>query len=491
MCTQHENSCGHDHDHDHDDVPAHQMLCKSEMAEMLSSLPAAMPAGFEVKELMLTPYPLFSAIDRSVTFAVALLAVVKRNDGLNSLTMLQYHRDASDEEVFSWFCFDKLFRGELDTREQDDRWSQCLQKIHVSMRKQASATFTHALNRVATFKIDNCGYWANANKAKPNVYTCDDTAALLSKFREQNPIQRPDEALRGYYNLLVGVTASAGSASAREEVTFRNYTFSQPILFVGESGSGKTRQAYEFAKSNNSTLVKLSCEAGTTGVDILGFYMKAPDGNMLWVDGAMTEAFRKAASGTRTVLLIDELLRPDIREISIFLTALDPDPFTGEYVLRTGRILSSVDGVAVTETLRVSPENLCVIATTNMGGKYNVGEMDKALSDRFVMFRIDTTMEGVKEATQSACRASSLPLVLADNCAKFWKAMSEAKVQNLVSETPTKRILIRAINHSSSPSQLPLHLKAMAAHWVSLNSDGFPNPQQLATVNKLIETAFK
>lgn len=474
-----------------DEVPAHQLMCRTEFTNLLAEAKTSTPPhGYKVLSTIITPYPHYSVAELTVTFAVAAVGVIERPDGTHTLTAVEYYRDASGAEVFAWFCFDKLLRGALSTEELDERLSICLQKIQVPLRKQAEKTFKAALGLGTAYEVSNCGYWAHANKAKPNIYTCPDTKALLDAINKQSPDVSLDKQLIAEYNKLLGVIEGAVSVSSKE-VTFRNYAFSQPILFVGESGSGKTRQAYQFAKEQNAELVKLSCEAGTSSIDILGFYMKAPDGNMLWVDGAMTEAFRKAASGIKTVLLIDELLRPDIREISIFLTALDPDPFTGQYVLRTGRILSSVDGVAVTETLRVSPENLCVIATTNMGGKYNVGEMDKALSDRFVMFRIDTTEAGVIEAAAEACRANGLPEVLAQKCGAFWKAMKASKAQNLVSETPTKRIILRAIAHSTSPQQLPLHLKAMGAHWVSLDGEGFPVASQLTTVNFIIDKAFK
>lgn len=471
--------------------PEHQEMNRAEYSQL--ALEAIALPGYQVNEMFLTPYPRYSTQTLAVTFAVSLVGLITQPNGKRALTQVIYYRDEAGEETFAWFCFDRFLRRDMDSPDFDERERELLQQVLASKRKEASTSLKAVLTAVAATNVENCGYWAVANKDRSVVHTCDDTKALVAMARVANDGKDLDGVLREYYNSLIATAAAASATKpkAATTVSFRDYAFSQPILFVGESGSGKTRQAYVYAKEEDATLVKLSCEAGTTSIEILGCYMKAPNGDMLWVDGAMTEAFRKASKGEKTVLLIDELLRPDIREISIFLTALDPDPFTGEYVLRTGRILGSDDGVAELETLRVHPSNLCVIATTNMGGKYNVGEMDKALADRFVMFRIDTTAEGVKDATLAACSKHALPVALAEACTVFWTAMKGAKGQHLVTETPTKRILLRALSHASSAAMVPLHLKAMAAHWVSLDADGFPNSSQIVTVNKLIEKSFK
>ena len=180
----------------------------------------------------------------------------------------------------------------------------------------------------------------------------------------------------------------------------KRFAFKIPVLVEGDRGSGKTYEAFEYAKSLNIEPSFVGGHAGIESIDLLGclvpyagqenkledtsvsaadffsgdYQMKVSSGHsnsLIWKDGPIAEAFRKAQSGEKAVLIIDELLRIPQRELNILLTALSP--VHGKYNLRTGRILEVINGVAREEVLSCDTRNLFVLATTNVGGQYAVG----------------------------------------------------------------------------------------------------------------------
>ena len=96
--------------------------------------------------------------------------------------------------------------------------------------------------------------------------------------------------------------------------------------------------------------------SGLESIDLLGYWIKNSEGNLIWLDGALTAAFRKALT-QKCVLLFDELLRVPARELSILVGSLTPDS-SGHYRLRTNRLVDENDGIGETETLVVPMENL-------------------------------------------------------------------------------------------------------------------------------------
>ena len=115
--------------------------------------------------------------------------------------------------------------------------------------------------------------------------------------------------------------------------------------------------------------------------------------SLVWLDGALTAAFRKALK-SKTVLLFDELLRGPARELSILVGALTPDS-NGKYRLRTNRLVDAVDGVGETETIVIPMENLHVIGTTNAGGDFDVDNIDVALQDRFRTYEVNMSTSSI------------------------------------------------------------------------------------------------
>lgn len=160
------------------------------------------------------------------------------------------------------------------------------------------------------------------------------------------------------------------------------YMFKKHILIRGERGSGKT-----FAVDSAARTIP-DCEflfiAGSEGLDttdLVGYYTRKEDGSVVWLDGILTEAMRIAKT-KKVILMIDEMLRCKAKELNILVGTLTPSSI-GTYRLKTNRITDIENGVGKGELIEVPMENLWVCATTNIGSKYNVDDMDSALADRF------------------------------------------------------------------------------------------------------------
>lgn len=439
------------------------------------------PTTDTIEKLTLSPFPYFDNRASATQLGVALVGVTA--SGVSTLVILRL--DAAGDELYSWHCVDPYVEARLGSDKRLERVEAARAQASAVKAADVEAELDALYGFNEHTPSGQCDFFKQWRLDKSHV--CHHHAALLEAFNAQHPGTSLEQALRDKLNEFI----SGGSAAAARDVdVFRAVAFKYPILIVGESGSGKTRGAEQFSKEIGAKLVKLSCEPGTTAAEITGYTMRAPSGDYVWVDGKVTEAYRLALKGQKVLLLVDEMLRADPRELSIFLSAFERSSLTGKYHLQTGRILSAEDGVAVLETLVVDPANVCIVATTNIGGKYAVNNPDKALGDRFFRIRLDNTLEGVVDAAENECKTKSFPLSVASSCGVFWQAMRNALKQGTVSDTPSKRTLNRAIELARTPSEVPFFLEKMTEHWVEVTMEGEPNPDQTALVKTAIAKAF-
>lgn len=164
----------------------------------------------------------------------------------------------------------------------------------------------------------------------------------------------------------------------------KRYMFKKHVLIKGERGTSKTFSLDKFLNDNELTTIFMTAHEGVESQDMVGYYTKDATGGLVWLDGTLTQAFRLAQK-QKVVLFIDEMLRIPARELNVLIGSISPSS-KGTFKLRTNRIVNISDGIGETEILEVPQENLWVAATTNVGAKYNVDEIDHALSDRFRVY---------------------------------------------------------------------------------------------------------
>src|SRR5690606_16842868 len=98
-------------------------------------------------------------------------------------------------------------------------------------------------------------------------------------------------------------SVSTGTDYNLEELAFR-----VPILYEGDRGAGKTFEARNFARINRLPVVECAGHEGVEAIDMLGHFVPYGQGMLVWKDGPLSEAFRRAHKG-QVVFIMDELLR--------------------------------------------------------------------------------------------------------------------------------------------------------------------------------------
>lgn len=297
----------------------------------------------------------------------------------------------------------------------------------------------------------------------------------------------------------------------------KRFAFKIPVLVEGDRGSGKTYEAFEYAKSLDIEPSFVGGHAGIESIDLLGclvpyagqenklqdtsvsaadffsgdYQMKVSSSNsnsLIWKDGPIAEAFRKAQNGEKAILIIDELLRIPQRELNILLTALSP--VHGKYNLRTGRILEVIDGVAREEVLSCDTRDLFVLATTNVGGQYAVDTIDPALAERFVLVRKDTEYDRLVSILRKKAQEKGFNENLADKAGMFFNRMLSAKEQGIVEEVPTLRTLSRAFDLAEKEDEVKDYIFDQHLLWVARDVYGKPDREQVDVVKQIMEQIF-
>jgi len=268
------------------------------------------------------------------------------------------------------------------------------------------------------------------------------------------------------------------------------YGFKKHILLEGEKGSGKTYSISKFLDQEGIDTVFFAGHEGLESIDLLGYLIPDKSGELVWKDGALTEAFRRATDHP-VVLFFDELLRVPARELNILVGALSPNS-RDEYVLRTGRVIEVVDEIAIEETIVIPSDRLWVIGTTNVGAGYAVDEIDEALSDRFRIVRKDTDEAEMKKILGSLFpKGYKETGRMVNKLMKVYKYMEQFKKDGDLEKIVNLRHLVEAVKFSDLTEEgIVANLLDLIPHWVTRDTDGYINKPQKDIVMRAIKQSF-
>jgi hypothetical protein len=270
-----------------------------------------------------------------------------------------------------------------------------------------------------------------------------------------------------------------------------------PLLLLGEQGAGKTYGVRSEAKSYDH-FIEVPCHAGMEAKDFIGGPL--PDGNTFsWTDGGIARAFRLAAAGKSVLLLVDEIFRVPAAQRSVFLTCLSPDETGDEpvYKLKTERVMKEKGGVCYTEELVAPVANLSIVATTNIGGQFNVSEDDPAMAERWQFHYVYCSAVEIGRVIQSVLESGGMSnadaVSLSALYVQFWTKASELKKLGTINLAPTVRTLTRAVKIATAPTA-KAHYEAVmkiAPMWAGTDLDGRLNTAQIENINIAAKGAFK
>jgi MoxR-like ATPase len=300
------------------------------------------------------------------------------------------------------------------------------------------------------------------------------------------------------------------STKRSDEQLMKKYAFKKHILLEGDKGSGKTHTAHAFCDQNGWEKVFIAGNASMESTDLLGHLIQVseipkkekgqaklfdpdpmPVASIRWKDGPLSEAFRKARSGKKVVLIYDELLRTPAPELNILVGALSP--INGCYAIRTGKAVGvGAEGEVLEETLFAPIENLWVIATTNVGSAYQVDEIDLALEDRFRKIRKDSNPDEIQKIlTKEAVSKGYLAKEVVERLLKFLEITETLRRDGKINKFVNLRHLIEAIMFSENEQDIKETLWETRGAWIENDSEGQPIKEQEALIELTLHKLYK
>ncbi len=291
------------------------------------------------------------------------------------------------------------------------------------------------------------------------------------------------------------------------------YAFKKHLLVEGEKGSGKTYGIHSFVEEKGWKSVYLAGHEAIESIDMLGHLVQytqevpvapkkgqtslfpetASQTAMVWKDGALSESFR-LAQHEKVVFFIDELLRIRQREQNILIAALTPNS-KKQYVLRTGRVLEVVDGVAKEETLVVPMENLWVVGTTNVGAGYAVDQIDEALADRFRTIRKDNDRAVMEKILTEQAEQYGLG-VLVGKFMAFFDAMDAGRKAGEISRLVNLRHFSEVLEMVAQSGVEDIEtlvrelMEDLIPTWAERDIDGYPVKEQVDFIVAALDRSF-
>lgn len=308
------------------------------------------------------------------------------------------------------------------------------------------------------------------------------------------PTKEDVDELRTMYEEMskqLDVLKNAGTGSIVEN-KLSKYEFKKHLLIQGEKGGGKTYMVSKLLSDRAEDFVSVDIRGheGMEAIDLLGYYIKTDSGGLVWKDGPLTKAFRLAASGVKTVLFIDEMLRIPKRELNILVGSLSPNS-NKEYKLDTNQATGVIvdehnHAIANTETIVVKQDMLWCIGTTNAGAGYAVDVIDEALKDRFrtIIKRVgEKEMVTILEKTAKEYGHNNKTVT---KLMKFYKNYNTLKDSGELSKLLNLRHLSEILQFSE-PNNVAEAAEDLIPTLCSMDQNGYPNETQAAIIEGIIE----
>jgi len=326
-------------------------------------------------------------------------------------------------------------------------------------------------------KSTGCNFWAMRTKGE----YCKHAKAVMNQL-DESVLDGIEAAWREVMQPSTAQASAASDVCAKEELSLS--AFVAPVLIIGPAASGKTHVARAMADDVSVSFVEYGCNEWTEPPDLLGH--NAPhEGGWCWKDGPLTEAFRRAQRGERVLLCLDELLRVKARHLTALLTPLSE--FRGQYRLRTGRVPSVVDGVGCEETLTVDTANLAIVATTNIGGQFDIDTLDPAIKSRFKIIYMDGTGDTLSAAVSEVVTKRGWTKELTAKLLKAHAQTEKSRKSGVLQCSLDIRALRRSVMMASTEVEVAKFLLGERLQCVGLDGEGKPIREQEDHFVKLIE----
>ena len=316
------------------------------------------------------------------------------------------------------------------------------------------------------------------------------------EFIATNDVPVSDENKQMFEEAFKSISAELdklreGSTGTASKSKLEHYSFRKHLLIQGEKGGGKTYMVDKLIKERGYNTEFIGGHEAIEAIDLLGYYIKTDGGDLVWKDGGLTAAFRRAAKGEQVVLFIDEMLRIPKRELNILVAALTPDS-DGQFRLRTSRAqnVEVIDGNAIAqeETLAVPSNMIWAIGTTNAGAGYAVDTIDEALADRFRTIIKQVTEKEIKAILEGYVKEHpDMHKSIVGKLMKFYKNFHDMKKAGELTKVLNVRHLTEVIILADNTAMVQDMLMDLVPTLCTQDVHGYPTEAQAAVVETLIE----
>lgn len=359
-------------------------------------------------------------------------------------------RIVDEKPQWTFYCGDKQVDG---TQRSDGK------NLAAKVRKEGKVSngisnVLEASDWVAKVQGQNaCAFFKMMERGEkaipPRVNPCSHVKAALNNIPLPDVEAMAPELKDWLSGASVTTAAALGPMSAEEEAFF-DAAFVQHVLLAGERGAGKTYLARKAADQYDAVYLELQMHPSMEAWELRA-HDRAWNGKVYTVLGKLAEAVYWIQQGKKVVLCMDEFLNMN----PMYTTAINtPLSLTANdtYIIETGKIIDMGDGIGRIETVEVPADKFWVVATSNIGARYNLDKMAPSVRARFQIILMNTNAERTKSIVESTLAKYEMPLELAEMFKKFIEAANQAVAENLLDEEATTRLacnVIRAVHLKS------------------------------------------
>lgn len=453
--------------------------------------------GTNVFPLYTGPFPLVedAAASRSAVELVA-AHISKVTVGSDEYAVVMLCRELEDGTP-SWttYCGDKQVSGTF--RNDGKTLAAALRKEgKVSMSLANSLEASDWVGKVPAMAA--CGFFRMQERSGR---WCSHVQAALANTPKEVLEELPAQLKGWKEGAAAGATTSA--SMSEEEMAFYDAAFIQHVLLAGERGSGKSFLARQAADKYDAVYLEMQMHPSMEAWEFRA-HDRAWNGKVYTVLGKLAEAVYWVQQGKKVILCMDEFLNMNPLYTTVInspLTLTERDT----YLIETGRIIDQGDGIGTVETVEVPSDMFWVVATSNIGARYNLDRITPSVRARFQVILMNTNPERTKSILESTLSKYDMPLDFAEMFRKFIEACHQAVLESTLEEEATTRLACNVIrtcykrairdkkSYSSVRAWLPgikKQLMAEIAQVVSFEKGPLDEDQALQ-YKTLVDSCFK
>lgn len=299
-----------------------------------------------------------------------------------------------------------------------------------------------------------CGFFKmmdrGAKMTPPKVNLCSHTKAALANIPAADLEEMATELKDWMSGAAVSVAAAVGPMSPEEEA-FYDAAFIQHVLLAGERGAGKTFLARRAADQYDAVYLEMQMHPSMEAWEFRA-HDRAWNGKVYTVLGKLAEAVYWIQQGKKVVLAMDEFLNMN----PLYTTAINTPLTLTEnetYLIETGKIIDMGDGIGRLETVEVPADMFWVVATSNVGARYNLDKMAPSVRARFQIILMNTNAERTKTILEKNLAKYEMPMEFSEMFKKFLDTVNQAVSENTLDEEATTRLacnVIRAVHKKAT-----------------------------------------